>query len=127
MKKHGNSTISETLKFLATLWVSQEILKLLPNNSPWKETSERVDLQQLGWNDEIALRAETAENSRLMLGHSRLMLSHIPAREPATKAAPRNSPTKTTQSKGKINFVHRLSQSSFKLSNPGRSIEKRKS
>lgn len=105
---------------------------MLPNDPPWEKVSERVDLQQLGRNDGIALRAETVDNSRLILGHSRLILSHIPAREPATKAAPPNSPgqkTKTTQSKGKINFVHHLSQSAhkhFKLSKPGHSIEKEK-
>ena len=136
MKEHEDSTTSETLKFLATLWVSQEILKLLPYNPPWKKLSQRVDLQQLSWKDEITLRAETAENSRLILGHSRLILSHIPARNPAKKAAPPKlthgllQKTKTKQSKIKINVIHRLSgftRKRFKLSKSPNSMEKRKS
>ena len=134
MKKREDSTTSKTLKYLATLWVSQEILKLLPNNPPWKQLSERVNLQKLEWNDEIPLRVETAENTRLILVHSRLILSHIPAHKPAKTATP--PPTHGTQkikiksSKSKINLVHRLSQSTrerFKFSKPRRSFEKRKS
>lgn len=133
MKKRDDSTTSKALKYLATLWVSQEILKLLPNNPPWKQRSERVNLQKLQWNDEIALRAETDENTRLILVHSRLILSHIPANKPAKMATPppthRTQKTKMKSSKSKINLVNRLSQSTrerFKSSKPGHSFGKRK-
>ena len=136
MKEHEDSTTPETLKFLATLRVSQEILKQLPNNPPWKKLSERVNLRQLNWNDEIALRAETAEINRLIRGYSRLILSQIPARKPAKKVTSPEPSTdaiqKTTRKPCKIpiNLVHRLSRVTskrFKLSKPGNSIEKRKS
>ena len=67
---------SHTLKFLSTLWVAQEILKLLPSNPPWKQPSDRSHLQDLKWNDEMALEIETRENSFLILRYTRLILTH---------------------------------------------------
>jgi len=61
------------------LWVSQEVLKQLSANPTWPGPFERTNLLQLRWDDEEALQAETAENTRLLL---------------KKRAAKRQSPTK---------------------------------
>jgi hypothetical protein len=78
MKAHESSTLQAM--FLPFLLVVQEILMLLPSNPPWAHVAHQNRLQELEWNDENNLQAYTIENTRLILSHSRLILSFQPAR-----------------------------------------------
>ena len=62
-------TSSALQKFLAVLWVTQEVLKLLIINPTWAAPSERPGLRELQWNDKTGLQFETSENTRLLLRH----------------------------------------------------------
>lgn len=79
MKAPENTTSPTT--FLPFLWVTQEILKSLPSNPPWKQTAQQARLQELEWNDHDNLQTYTTENTRLILSHSRLILSYQPFRK----------------------------------------------
>src|SRR5947207_6347472 len=71
-------TTSALQKFLAVLWVAQEILKLLIRNPTWPSPSDRPGLQDLQWEDKTTLQFETSESTRLLL-------RHIPLREQMEK------------------------------------------
>ena|SRR5437762_2634968 len=59
-------------KFLAVLWVTQEILKILILNPTWPSPSDRPRLSELKWEDKSNLELETSENTRLLLRHAPL-------------------------------------------------------
>ena len=56
-------------KFLAVLWVTQEILKILILNPTWAPPSDRPSIRELKWEDKSNLENETSENTRLLLRH----------------------------------------------------------
>lgn len=62
-------TASALQKFLAVLWTTQEILKLLVHNPTWASPSDRPGLRELQWDDKTSLQFETSENTRLLLRH----------------------------------------------------------
>jgi hypothetical protein len=68
-------TPSQRTKFLAFLWVTEEILKLVPRNPPWEKVAGHLHLRDLNWTDESRLQVETAKNERLLLQNSRLVLT----------------------------------------------------
>jgi len=76
---------SQRTKFLAFLWVAEEILKLVPRNPPWEKVAGHLHFRDLKWMDEARLQVETAKNERLILQHSRLVLTGRtePASHPA--------------------------------------------
>ena len=55
------------IRFLAILWIAQEILKSLMYNPPWDRVSDRPYIRELRWNDQRTLLMETSQNSRLLL------------------------------------------------------------
>ena len=55
------------MKFIAVLWVAQEILKLLVPNPSWNGTSDRAAIRELRWDDEKRLSYETTENNKLFV------------------------------------------------------------
>ena len=59
-------------KFLAVLWVTQEILKILILNPTWPSPSDRPNIPELKWEDKSNLESETSENTRLLLRHAPL-------------------------------------------------------
>ena len=56
-------------KFLAVLWVTQEILKILILNPTWPSPSDRPSISELKWEDKSNLENQTSENTRLLLRH----------------------------------------------------------
>jgi hypothetical protein len=74
-----NDSPSQNSKFLHILWVTQEVLKQLPPNPPWKSLSHHSRIQELSWQDEGILKTEVEENNHLILRYSRLILSHTSA------------------------------------------------
>ena len=71
----GNAFNSQSIKFMAILWVTQEILKLVPANPPWPKLAGQMQLIQIiKWNNMGVLEIETAKNTQLLLRHTRLIL-----------------------------------------------------
>ena len=66
------------MKFVAVLWVAQEILKLLVPNPSWNRIIDRSALQELRWDDEKRLTYETTENNKLFV-------SEAPERKPSIR------------------------------------------
>jgi hypothetical protein len=54
-------------KFVAMLWVAQEILKLLVPNPSWNRMEDRSSIRELRWDDEKRLAYETTENNKLFI------------------------------------------------------------
>jgi len=55
------------MKFVAVLWVAQEILKLLVPNPSWNRMADGAAIQELRWDDERRLTYETNENNKLFV------------------------------------------------------------
>ena len=55
------------IKFLAILWVAQEILKSLIYNPPWDRIADRPQIRELRWDDQKTLLMETSQNTRSLL------------------------------------------------------------
>lgn len=68
-------TASQRAKLLAFLWVSEEVLKLVPRNPPWAKSVGQLQLGDLNWTDESRLKRETSKNEKLILNYSRLILT----------------------------------------------------
>ena len=66
------------MKFIAILWVAQEILKLLVPNPSWNRMTDHSALQELRWDDEKRLAYETSENNKLFV-------TEPPERKPAVR------------------------------------------
>jgi hypothetical protein len=58
------------MKFVAVLWVAQEILKLLVPNPSWNRMIDRSAVQELRWDDEKRLTYETTENNKLFVAEA---------------------------------------------------------
>lgn len=115
-------------KFLAVLWVTQEILKILVLNPTWPSPSDRPSIQELKWEDKSNLENETSENTRLL--HRSPLRKQIEKRsrtvveENKTSQNPRSttSQTKSVDLQGKKPKVVRLllktARKMFPTSNP---------
>ena len=55
------------MKFVAVLWVAQEIHKLLVPNPSWNRMADGAAIQELRWDDERRLTYETNENNKLFV------------------------------------------------------------
>jgi hypothetical protein len=66
---------AQSSTFLSLLWVTQEILKSLPPSPPWIPTRDRTTTIPRLANDPQLL-SETTENTKLILQHTRLILSY---------------------------------------------------
>jgi len=119
MRKASKSSSHRT-KFLAFLWVAEEILKLAPRNPPWEKAAGHLHLRDLKWTDEARLQAETAKNERLILQHSRLVLTGRADPAPHTEALPngrmRQRPPSMSRKKSPFRFsVFKPPPSNLKL------------
>jgi hypothetical protein len=75
LMRNPPKTASQRAKFLAFLWVSEEVLKLVPRNPPWAKSVGQLQLGDLNWTDEPRLKRETSKNEKLILNYSRLILT----------------------------------------------------
>ena len=97
------NTPQASQKFLAVLWVTQEILKILILNPTWPSPSDRPSIQELKWEDKSNLENETSENTRLLLRHSPLRKQiEKRARDIVEEKANRNPPPATSPTESAI-------------------------
>lgn len=113
-------TASALQKFLAVLWVTQEILKLLIKNPTWAAPSDRPGIRELQWEDKTSLQFETSENTRLLLRHLPLRkqieerVKLTVEQEKSRKEASRPQSLHTQKEKPKvIRFILRIARKIF--------------
>ena len=64
-----------SINFSAVLWVTQEILKLVPTNPPWAQTAGQMHVVQgLSWDNPSLLQAEAMKNTHLILHYNRFFM-----------------------------------------------------